>query len=129
MVGPRLDPPIQLYRMREPHPVLRDKWKVTARFDIETIGGDKVRCVRMRHGLGPVRHYTEAALELMFERLTERDCQGCSHSLLQGIGRVCTHSNAAVKGKEGRAMAVYAKGPPGWCPLEKETDCERARTQ
>ncbi|MCK5642735.1 MAG: hypothetical protein KAJ19_18140 [Gammaproteobacteria bacterium] len=72
MVGSRLDPPDQLYRLRKSHPALRNRWKVTSRFTIEGVAGSTVRCVRLRHGSqGPVKHYTEAALASMFIRLTE----------------------------------------------------------
>ncbi len=55
----------------------------------------------------------------------ERDCQGCKHSRdVRGFERRCDH----VEAPESNAMAYYAGGPPGWCPLEPKAE-EQATTE
>jgi hypothetical protein len=45
---------------------LAGEWKVTARYELHN-GGPAIRCIRLRRGLGPVLHFSEAEFSRLFE--------------------------------------------------------------
>jgi hypothetical protein len=47
-------------------------WKVTATFSLDTGAKKLVRCVRVRHGVGPSYYFTKERFDALFEPNQER---------------------------------------------------------
>lgn len=62
--------PYEMVRLRpgaDIHENMRGRWKVTARYRVDTGKGDPLHCVRVRHGVGPVYHFTAERFAELFE--------------------------------------------------------------
>ena len=66
-VRPHLKGPHKRYVLREPHSLYPNVWHVTARFQVQIKTRVYIQVVRLRHGIGPVRHFTIDELDRVFK--------------------------------------------------------------
>jgi len=56
-----------MVKLRGAGPAGALRWKVTARFSLDTGAKEQLRCVRVRHGVGPTHYFTQERFDELFE--------------------------------------------------------------
>lgn len=67
-VRPNIKGP-KAYLLKKPDDLFPGTWHVTARFQVQIKTGVYISVVRLRHGVGPVKHFTTDEVERLFKPL------------------------------------------------------------